>query len=119
MTDDLDEISDTVQVFFRPYENKPMDHDLQSIQQARTLVQRAHVAKERYKTFTQDQVDGIVEAMNADQSEYENRRAIDLLKRSRRLSLEDSVSALIEDVDQWRDGQPREDDISLVSLESM
>ena len=40
-----------------------MDQDLQSIQQARDLVQRAHAAKERYKTFTQQQVDRIVAAM--------------------------------------------------------
>ncbi len=40
-----------------------MDRDLQSVQQARDFVQRARAAKERYKTFTQEQVDHIVAAM--------------------------------------------------------
>ena len=40
-----------------------MDQDLRSIQQARDLVQRARAAQERYKTFTQAQVDRIVAAM--------------------------------------------------------
>lgn len=40
-----------------------MDTDLLSVQQARDLVQRAHAAKEQYKSFTQEQVDRIVAAM--------------------------------------------------------
>ncbi len=40
-----------------------MDKDLQSVQQARDLVQRACAAKQTYKTFTQEQVDRIVAAM--------------------------------------------------------
>lgn len=40
-----------------------MDLDLQSIQQARTLVQRACKAQKKYKSFSQAQVDRIVEAM--------------------------------------------------------
>ncbi len=40
-----------------------MDQDLRSIQQARELVRTAHEAQHIYKTFSQEQVDGIVEAM--------------------------------------------------------
>lgn len=40
-----------------------MDQDLQSIQEARSLVHQAHLAQKQYKTFTQAQVDRIVAAM--------------------------------------------------------
>ncbi|MFQ5570708.1 MAG: aldehyde dehydrogenase family protein [Rhodothermales bacterium] len=40
-----------------------MDKDLQSIQEARRLVEQVCAAKKRYKTFTQEQVDRIVAAM--------------------------------------------------------
>ncbi|HMB90777.1 MAG TPA: aldehyde dehydrogenase family protein, partial [Rhodothermales bacterium] len=40
-----------------------MDQDLQSIQEARSLVHKAHLAQKQYKTFTQAQVDRIVAAM--------------------------------------------------------
>jgi len=39
-----------------------MDQDLQSIQEARTLIQRAHAAQKSFKTSTQEQVDRIVAA---------------------------------------------------------
>lgn len=40
-----------------------MDQDLRSIQQARDLVRRAKEAQHRYKTFPQEKVDRVVEAM--------------------------------------------------------
>jgi acetaldehyde dehydrogenase (acetylating) len=41
----------------------PIDRDLQSIQEARDLVTRAHAAAESFKLATQDQVDRIVDAI--------------------------------------------------------
>lgn len=40
-----------------------MDHDLVSIQNARTLLRQAHAAQKTFKTFSQTHVDRIVEAM--------------------------------------------------------
>jgi len=40
-----------------------MDEDLRSMQEARLLVRRAQAAQQKYKTFTQQQVDRIVAAM--------------------------------------------------------
>ena len=40
-----------------------MDQDLRSIQQAREMVRLAKAAQKRYRSFTQDQVDAVVEAM--------------------------------------------------------
>ncbi len=40
-----------------------MDSDLRSVQQARDLLQRAHDAQKTYATFSQEQVDRIVDAM--------------------------------------------------------
>ena len=40
-----------------------MDSDLRSVQQARDLLVRAHKAQKQYASFSQEQVDRIVDAM--------------------------------------------------------
>lgn len=49
-------------VLFRPHIG-PMDRDLHSIQQARTLLRKARKAWQTYHTFDQEKVDAIVRAM--------------------------------------------------------
>ncbi len=63
-----------------------MDRDLQSIQEARDLVGRAHAAAERFKHASQEDVDRIVEAMgSASEREAERlaRRAVDETRMGR------------------------------------
>jgi acetaldehyde dehydrogenase (acetylating) len=53
------------------------DKDLLSIQEVRTKIEKAHTAWQKYRTFTQDQVDAVVERMAA-AARANSRRLADL-----------------------------------------
>ena len=60
--------------------------------------------------------DGIVEAANADREAYGRERLIEMARQTRPQSLEESLSVLLQSVQDWTEGQPQ-DDVSILAFE--
>jgi sigma-B regulation protein RsbU (phosphoserine phosphatase) len=61
--------------------------------------------------------DGLTEARNADGEHFGTRRFLDALEQARQLPLEESLQALLENVEGWRGNTPRHDDIAILAAE--
>ena len=61
--------------------------------------------------------DGVTEMKDSDKRLYGKDRLIGCLLQGASLSLADSVTRLIEDLQQWQDGAPADDDVSVLALE--
>ncbi len=63
--------------------------------------------------------DGIVEAMGPDGKLYGEDRILATLRDRYSLPLRESVSSLLKNVEEWRQGMPARDDISLLAVEAV
>jgi sigma-B regulation protein RsbU (phosphoserine phosphatase) len=61
--------------------------------------------------------DGLTEARNADGEHFGTRRLLDALGRTCRLPLEESLEALLANVEGWRGDSPPHDDIAILTAE--
>ena len=60
--------------------------------------------------------DGVTEASNADREMYGTERLMELLVRHRGMRLDDSLQALVADVEAWSGGRAV-DDVSVLAVE--
>jgi sigma-B regulation protein RsbU (phosphoserine phosphatase) len=61
--------------------------------------------------------DGVTEARNPDGEHFGIRRLLAALEQSRRSSLDNSLDALVESIEEWRAETPRHHDISILFVE--
>ncbi len=61
--------------------------------------------------------DGIIEATNSDEKQFGTKRIIGLLNSKRNVRLEESISALLNEVNEWCGDNRPEDDISVLAIE--
>jgi sigma-B regulation protein RsbU (phosphoserine phosphatase) len=62
--------------------------------------------------------DGVTEARNTDGAHFGSSRLLDELERTRSDPLEQSLRALMEGVEQWQGTNPRQDDPSILAVET-
>jgi sigma-B regulation protein RsbU (phosphoserine phosphatase) len=63
--------------------------------------------------------DGITEATNRDGHNFGRERLRQAIARDRSMSLQDSISGLLEDLQQWNGAVPLRDDVSVLALEAV
>src|SRR5262249_58936771 len=61
--------------------------------------------------------DGLTGVRNADGEHFGTRRLLGVLDEGRRLPLEDALGALVQTVEEWRGGGPKQDDIAVLLVE--
>lgn len=61
--------------------------------------------------------DGLVECTNQTGQRFSPERLLQCISASRRMSLRDAVASVREELQQWRGGDPLEDDVSVLALE--
>jgi PAS domain S-box-containing protein len=61
--------------------------------------------------------DGLTEAESPTQDELGDERVIQIINGYRHLSLDDTISSLMDDLDQWCGHRPLRDDVSILGLE--
>jgi phosphoserine phosphatase RsbU/P len=61
--------------------------------------------------------DGLTGVRNTEGEHFGTRRLLTAAEETRKLSLADHIAALVRAVENWRGGQPRHDDISLLAIE--
>jgi sigma-B regulation protein RsbU (phosphoserine phosphatase) len=61
--------------------------------------------------------DGLTEAKNADGEHFGTRRLLGALEQLRHLPLDESLDALLENVEGWRGNTPRHDDIAILAAD--
>jgi sigma-B regulation protein RsbU (phosphoserine phosphatase) len=61
--------------------------------------------------------DGLTGARNADGEHFGTRRLLNTLGQTARAPLEESLNALLQDVERWRGDAARQDDISILAVE--
>jgi sigma-B regulation protein RsbU (phosphoserine phosphatase) len=62
-------------------------------------------------------IDGVTEARNADGEHFGMQRLLDTLELTRRSPLDQSLDALVDSIERWRNDTPRYHDISLLFVE--
>jgi sigma-B regulation protein RsbU (phosphoserine phosphatase) len=61
--------------------------------------------------------DGLTEAKNAEGEHFGARRLLGALEQTRHLPLEESLQALLANVEEWRGNSPLHDDLGLLAAE--
>jgi serine phosphatase RsbU (regulator of sigma subunit) len=61
--------------------------------------------------------DGLIDATNRKHGQYGRDRFLDAVVKTHKMSLQESISNLMNDVDEWCNGEKMLDDISLLGVE--
>ena len=61
--------------------------------------------------------DGIIEVLNRDDEEFGTERLLKVIQQNRHLSLNESLSGILESVNQWVDDSELQDDVSMLAVE--
>ena len=61
--------------------------------------------------------DGVSEAMNPAREQFGDARLLEAIGRGRSVPLQESVAALVEEIERWRGAASAEDDVSMLAVE--
>jgi PAS domain S-box-containing protein len=61
--------------------------------------------------------DGVTDAMNSNEEQFDKRRLINVLDQSRDILLKDSILSMLSSVDEWRGDAKLMDDVSILAVE--